>query len=47
MSLDELEAGHVRPSMSFHLRRGVWFPLGYDQGALVDALISWWRSGEG
>ena len=29
-SLDDLEQGHVRPNMGFHLRRGVWFPLGFD-----------------
>lgn len=30
VDVSELDASHVRPNMGDVLRRGVWFPLGYD-----------------
>jgi|HubBroStandDraft_6_1064221.scaffolds.fasta_scaffold519703_2 hypothetical protein len=29
--MSELDQGHVVPNMGNWLRRGIWFPLGYDQ----------------
>ncbi|RWE66754.1 MAG: hypothetical protein E5W01_09310 [Mesorhizobium sp.] len=28
--LDALEQNHVRPNIGHYLRRGIWFPIGYD-----------------
>jgi hypothetical protein len=30
-SIDELEQNHVVPNMGNFFRRGIWFPLGYEQ----------------
>ncbi|TIO07503.1 hypothetical protein [Mesorhizobium sp.] len=30
--LDALDQNHVRPNIGHHLRRGIWFPTGYDSG---------------
>lgn len=30
VEISALDPGHVRPNMGTPLRRGVWFPLGYD-----------------
>jgi hypothetical protein len=31
VDVSELDANHVRPNMGDVLRRGIWFPLGYDE----------------
>jgi hypothetical protein len=29
--INQLDAGHVLPNMGNWMRRGIWFPLGFDQ----------------
>lgn len=30
MEMAELDQGHVIPNMGNHLKRGIWYPLGYE-----------------
>lgn len=30
VDLADLDQGHVIPNMGNHLKRGIWFPLGYE-----------------
>jgi len=30
VDISTLDAGHVRPNMGNVLKRGIWFPIGYD-----------------
>ena len=30
VDISTLDEGHVRPNMGNPLRRGIWFPIGYD-----------------